>query len=592
MAGVKQTFDDIEKNIDSILHSLPLFRLPLNIALLDCLTVYERYMFEIGYIRDIVSHDAAMVKIKASIQTLVPETYRRCLSPIKDNYPRKTARELNTAQQAFVFCNRYSDFEHCFTLCHYGWFQGSVEDNVIAFTYPPDLDFGVAQLNRRLHIYNEERIIGRSLKAGLLPPSVSSGTYRRKLREAVQKGSKSILHSIPDDVYRGTREIAEATFPAPTIDLATQIGSYNLGEYFQFWLEFATLMLAQYVSCMERCEVEDANRVLMESVLSFTIDELADLINQRLGMSPNNVKNMICDLILNTNVKRPDVLIQPLVPLPSGEILVAPSLIYTANWELCLMRNWIQRYPDIYGRLIAQKKNKLADEVGGLFDPSRFMVSTRRKLHDEKNTEVGDVDVAVFDSCDGGLALFEVKWILEADSARESKKAEDQIIKGINQVLVNKSRFESDPQDFLKQVFPQRQIDSSDIKYVTVAVVANGDIGGNESQKSSVPVFDYYVTRDILKNQGGLSIQDIISSITEKHKTFADEINKMACVLYVKAGGYLLKAPGYSEVKPEYPSETDQRLRIGKTHPCICGSGRKYKDCCKRIEQYPDNALY
>lgn len=587
---MEKTFGDVEKDIDAALHSLPIFRLPLNVALIDCLTVFERQMLEANDIRPLSSHDAVIKYIKSSIQILIPKLYERCFKPTSAKYPPNTARAFNATQQALEFCIRYSSFEHCFMLHYYGWFQGSVDDNVITFSYPPDLNFGLGQLSRSLHIYKEEKALRQAREVGQLSPSVPPETMVRKLQEVVQRGNRYILDSIPDEVYVAHKEIAKAVFPSPTIDLATQIGSYTLEEYYTFWLEFATLMLVQHSFSLERSFRENLNRVATDSIFSFTVKELATLINHHLGLAPDTVADMVRDMVLNTDAKRPDVLIQPLLPLPPDTILIAPSLINTANWELCLMRNWIQRYPDVYSRTIAQKKGALADEVGRLFGSNRFVVSTRRKLENEHGGVVGDVDVAVFDPIDGGLVLFEVKWLLAADSAREAKVAEDQIVKGIEQVKDNKEQFESDPQVFLKRVFPQRHIDSSDIKYIRVAVVGYGDIGGNKSQNKGVPVFDYDLIQEVTEGLEASGLKKILASIEEKQNTFADEISKRECVLENMAAGYLLRLPGYT-TGSETTTSHKQPLKISSKQPCICGSGRKYRDCCKILEQYTDDVL-
>lgn len=586
-----KTFNDIERDIDATLHSLPIFRLPLNVALIDCLTIYESQMLEASDIRQLFSHDVAIVNIKRSIETLIPKLYERCLKPTSVKYKPNTARALNTARQALVFCSRYHSFEHSFTLHHYGWYQGSIDNYIISFTYPPDLDFGLGQLNKRLNLYRQERSIRQAEETGRYPPSVPRETVLRKLREVVKSGSKYILHAVPQEMYDAYKQIAEAIFPVPTIDRATRIGSYTLGEYYNFWLEFATLMLAQYSFSMERSIQGNFNQAVTDSILLFTVEELATLINHRLGLTSDTVKDMICEMILNLNVKRPDILIQPLLPLPPDKLIIAPSLIYTANWELCLLRNWNQRYPDIYSHTIAQKKHSLADEMGKLFNPNRFIVETNRKLKNEQGADIGDVDVAVFDPHDGGLALFEVKWILDVDSARESKKAEEQIVKGIEQIKSNKARLESNPQTFLNRVFIQRRVDVSDIKYIKIAVVGRGDIGGHETQNKGVPVFDYDLTCEVIRGLEEYNIESILSSVSEKHNALAKEIAGMECVMKIKAAGYFLCLPGWSEIEPEDSYESDQGSRIFRTAPCSCGSGRKYKDCCIRIEQYADNAF-
>ena len=588
---MEKTLGDVEKDIDAALHSLPIFRLPLNVALLDCLTVFESQMLEVSDIRQVISHDAAIVNVKRSIETLIPKLYERCLKPSSVKYTPNTTRALNTARQALDFCSRYHSFEHSFTLYHYGWYQGSIDNNIVSFTYPADLDFGLGQLNKRLNIYRQERAVDQARETGRYPPSVPRETVMRKLSEVVQSGSRYILHDVPEAMYDAYKQIAEAIYPVPTIDRATRMGNYTLGEYYNFWLEFATLMLVQHSFCSERSIRGNFNQAVTDSILLFTVDELATLINHRLGLALDTVKDMTREMILNFYVKRPDILIQPLLPLPPDKLIIAPSLIYTANWELCLLRNWNQRYHDIYSRTIAQKKYSLADEVGKLFNPNRFIIETNRKLKNERGIEIGDVDVAVFDPTDGGLALFEVKWILDADSARESKKAEEQIVKGIEQIKSNKARLESNPQSFLNSVFIQKRVDASDIKYVKIAVIGNGDIGGHESQNKGVPVFDYDLTREIIRGLEEYNIESLLSSVIEKHNAFAKETAGMECVMKIKAAGYLLCLPGWSETEPEDSSESNQTPTIHRNNPCPCGSGRKYKDCCKKIEQYLDNAL-
>ncbi|MFC1921404.1 YecA family protein [Chloroflexota bacterium] len=578
-----KTFDDVEKDIDAVLDSLPIFRLPLNVALIDCLSVYERQMLEVSDIRPFSSYDAIIVHIKESIQTLIPKLYKRCSKPTSAKYPPNTARAFNTAQQALEFCSRYSSFEHCFMMHHYDKYQGNIEGNVITFVYPPGMNFGLDQLGRSLHIYKEEQAVRQAWEAKQLPPSVLPETARRRMKEVMQSKTRYLLDSIPSEIYIAHKEIAKAVFPSPTIDMATNIGSYTLEHYYTFWLEFATLMLVQHSFCHARSFQENLSRVASESILSFTIEELAILINQHLGLAPEIVSDMVRDMVLNIDTKRPDVLIQPLLPLPPDTLLIAPSLIHTANWELCLMRNWSQRYPDIYSRIIAQKKGALADEVGRLFGSNRFVVSTCRKLKDEHGGVVGDVDVAVFDTKDGGLALFEVKWVLEADSVRESKVAEDQIVKGIEQVKENKERFESDPQNFLKMVFPQKHIDSSDIKYFRIVVVGNGDTGGHEPQKKGVPVFDYDLMREVTEGLEAAGLEEILTSIKAKQNTFIDEINKRECVIETMAAGYLFRLPGY-DTRPGPTASYKKPPRISNSQPCICGSGRKFRDCCKKLE--------
>lgn len=578
---MEKTFDAIEEDVDEAFRSLPIFKLPLNMALIDCLSVFERQMLEAGNIRPFSSYDASIVHFKKSIQTLIPKLYEYCFKPNSAKYPANTTRAFDAAQQALEFSYRYSSFEHCFMMYHYNKFQGNVEGNIITFTYPPGLNFGLDQLGRSLHVYKQEKAVHHATQSKLTP-SVLPEIVVRKMHDVVQRGNRYVLDSIPDEIYIAHKEIAKAVFPSPTINLATRVGSYTLENYYTFWLEFAALMLVQNSFCHARLLTETIRRVASDNVLSFSIGELVTLINKHLELEPEIVSDMVRDMILNTGAKRPDALIQPLLPLPPDTLIIAPSLISTSNWELCLMRNWIQRYPDIYSRIIAQKKGSLADDVGKLFNSDRFVVSSRRKLKDEHGGVVGDVDVAIFDRNDGGLALFEVKWVLEPDSVRESMAAENQIAKGIEQVKDNKKRFESLPQKFLKMVFPQRHIDSSDIKYVRIAVIGNGDTGGHEPQKQGVPAFDYDLMKEVIEGLEAPGLEKVLTSIEEKQNTFIDKINEQECVMETMAAGYLVRLPGYT-TEPEPMVSDNKPFKISNSQPCICGSGRKFRDYCKRL---------
>jgi len=76
---------------------------------------------------------------------------------------------------------------------------------------------------------------------------------------------------------------------------------------------------------------------------------------------------IIDSLILDQKSKRPDLQLQPFIPIDGTELLMlSPSLVYTSNWEVCLLRNWAKK-PGKYGDLIAHQKLGLEDEVASCF---------------------------------------------------------------------------------------------------------------------------------------------------------------------------------------------------------------------------------
>jgi hypothetical protein len=326
-------------------------------------------------------------------------------------------------------------------------------------------------------------------------------------------------------------------------------------------------------------------------LLFLSSSEFIDLLGKRNKMPSNVISSILHDICLNTSGKRPDILIQPLIRESSSLLFIAPSLIYTHNWEVCLLRNWAKFNHDVYSRTVAQKKTKLSDLFASQFDMRRFMVSTRKKLYDRQHKEIGDVDVTIFDPEDGLLALFEVKWIIEPDSVQETIEADRKIFEGTNQVLACKSQFESDPQDFLKQVFPNRLIEASKINKIQIGVIVYGDVGGNDTIKSGVPIFDYYLTCEAIKEKAGQSLRIILDHARLKHDTICTDITRKSLVMRIKLGGILFVLPGYGKKLKRNNTSEKSTPNLGRTSPCICGSGKKYKDCCKNLETYEDDVL-
>jgi len=592
MAANAISIQDIEKRIDTILDRLPIFRLPMDVAVLNCLTAFESVFYRIGQLDDRFSHNAAIINAKASLQTIIPLVFSKCSKSVSPLEKKRALTFLSNAKQSLKFCERCAVLQHSFILFHRHWYQGSIDGRVLTFSYPEGTDFGRTELHLVLHDYHEERTLSQSVKSRLPLPTEISWATRQALRKVAQTKS-DVVRSIPDEVYTPLRQLIEATMPRPTIDLGTRIGSYTVRDYYRFWIEFSTLAMAYREVCNERCRLEDPNRVLEDRVLSLAFDELVCLLTKRTEIAEDVVTSMLMDVTLDTATERPDILVQPLVRSTPTKVWIAPSLIFTSNWEVCLLRNWAKRYSGSYGGVVAQKKDKLSDTIGLLFTQSKFIVSIRRKLRDSQGRNAGDIDVAVFDVRDGTLVLLEVKWIIEPDSIQETLNTNQQISKGIEQIKRAWRQFESHPGSFLKQIFPNNKIEPSDVKDLRIAVIANGDVGSSlEVTKSDVPVLDYYVTYDCVNETPNSALSAILNRTAEKHAKLAAQIGHKAYVMQVKAGGFLFRLPGYRQQTAQDPPIEGRRAIHGRTFLCLCGSGLKYKDCCKPLEGFYDDVLH
>lgn len=301
---------------------------------------------------------------------------------------------------------------------------------------------------------------------------------------------------------------------------------------------------------------------------------------------------MLSDLVLHVESSHPDALIQPLIPMPNTRtVLIAPSLIFTTNWEVCLLRNWARLYPDGYGAIIASRKVELAKSFGMALDSERFVVATDKTLVDGQGRTVGDVDVAVFDPSDGSLGLFEVKWLIEPDSPKETIRAEQEIAHGIDQVLRNRHEFERDALSFLKQVFANHEIETTSVREVKCYVVGHGDVGLKDDEDNGVYVLDYFLSVDIIAASKDISLRQSLSLIIAKQREISESIRDGASTLSIKLAGYVLRLPGFRPSTTPYLLKSTRTQPPGRNSPCICGSGMKYKKCCLELERHADDVV-
>ncbi|MFC1962612.1 YecA family protein [Chloroflexota bacterium] len=456
----------------------------------------------------------------------------------------------------------------------------------------PDTDFGRAQLSLILHRHRESQRLSRSVESGRLPPSISAEKTSKAMLKAVQHiDIKEIMYQLPDDTYMPFREMVKASLPSQTIDETTYFQGYTVGEYHQFWIEFTTLMGIYLMACEKKEIIDKSFNSLGNRVLQFSLPTIVILVTNRGNVGKETTKHILSDLILDLKASHPDVLVQPLIPFPSKQIiLLSPSLITTTNWEVCLLRNW-SSYPDVYGRVIGAKKDRLSDQFSRIFNSQRFVVSTRKKLYSGSGQLVGDVDVAVFDPSEGLLVLFEVKWLIEPDSPRETIKAHMELETGIKQVLRNKSEFTRDPTNFLTQVFPDRTVEVTAIKDLKCFVAARGSVGHKDDWQNQVLILDYSLSSDIIASSGNSSLRQMIEAVIDQQRILSDFAAKRAGIMRMKLAGYLFCLPGYGNFI-EKPPVHRRRKEVERNNPCLCGSGLKYKKCCLGLEKYSENAMY
>jgi hypothetical protein len=562
--GHPHNIDELEQYLDKALLNLRVYELPLHLALKTSLTIFEdRQRTITNRIPNHLSTEAAMIHHKRSIEILIPNLFRNC--KIKEPPKGKitvTPDVMKIVTDALDFCERYYFAIHVYTQYHQKQFTGSLNGRIANFRYANGIDIGRSTLNFALHQYHQQTTMTKSKLLGKLPPSIPPNKHIEALHRHIEsKDLGALIHAIPADVYIPMREIVEATQYKPSVAAEANCGKYSVAECYDFWLEFITLMVIYTHACEEKKMAEKSFNLLEHRLLQLDLPQLAALLAEWGAVKYELASSVLSDLVFDVESNRPDVLIQPLIPLPNTKtVLIAPSLIFTTNWEVCLLRNWVLLYPDKYGAIIASKKTVLAKSFGETFNPKQFVVSTNRKLNNEQGQRIGDVDVAVFDPSDGLLALFEVKWLIEPDSPRETIRAEQEIAYGIDQVLKSKHEFEKNASSFLKQVFPNHKIEAASVKEVKCYVVGYGDVGFKDDEDNGVYVLDYLLSIEIVTASKNTPLRQLLLRIIDKQRGISDAIRKGATTMSIKLAGYMLRLPGFKPPITPYLT-TEERAK-------------------------------
>lgn len=590
-----QSINELERHFDEALARLRVYELPLSVALRASLAAFEEWHSTVAdHTQERPDAFAAMLHCKGALEILMPNLFKRCRPQVGPEQLAVVAASISeSVADALHFCQRYHFAVHAYTLYHQKQFTGSLCGRLADFRYSKGFTLGRSSLSLRLHNYHEQRSVDGSRLSGMLLPSTDPGGSREALVTRLRcTDPRSILDSPPDDIYIPIRQIVEAATPGPTVDTTASCGDYSIGDFRDLWIEFMVRMSAYSLTCEERSKIDDSFNLLEHRILRLTLPELAEILANRGAVDINIAQSILPDLVFDTEASRPDVLVQPLVPMPdTRSVLVAPSLISTANWEVCVLRNWTRLYREIYGKVIAGKKGELANSLGNALASKSFVTSVNRDVTDGEGQTIGDVDVACFDASDGLLVMFEIKWLIEPDSVREAVRTDDEISHAFEQAIRCRRAFENDNRRFLKELFPDCGVSVSAVNEVRCYVVARGDLGNKDDEENDIQVLDYLLTTETIAQFTGAPLRQIIARIVDRQAEISRSIEEGAYPLQINLAGYLIRLPGYSTAaRPIIKGKPDIK-KPGRNERCTCGSGRKYKKCCLELASYDGDVL-
>lgn len=590
-----QDIEEVERHFDEALSRLRAYELPLPVALHASLVGFEELnCTATSLLPERFPAFAAMLHHKAGLEVLIPNLFRRC-RPQESLEARfiGTRNIVDAVTDALQFCERYHFVVHSYTLYHHKQFTGSLRGRVVDFQYAKAFSVGRSSLNLLLRNHHEQSAVNQSRLSGILRPSIAPNKSREALVRRIRCADvEAILGSTPDEVYTPIREIVEAAIARPTVDSNASCGAYSIGDCYDFWTEFMVRMLAYNLACEEKNRMDDSFNLSEHRILQLTLPELSALLANRGAVEYSVALSILSDLVFDSTASRPDILVQPLIPIPSTEIvLIAPSLIFTTNWEVCTLRNWTKLYPGMYGKVIASKKGELAKSLASALAARGFITSANRRITGAKGETISDVDVAAFDPLDGLLAIFEVKWLIEPDSTREAIRTDQEITYAIEQSIRCKREFHNDRSRFLKQVFPDRDVGVSALTDIKCYVVARGDTGNKDDEENDIYVLDYLLSIDTITNSTNVPLRQILSRVIDKQVEISNSIEAGAHALKVKLAGYLIHLPGYGAVAGPIVKRGIRTEQPRRNDRCVCGSGRKYKKCCLELASYDEDIV-
>jgi hypothetical protein len=595
--------DIAENHIDSVLDNLRMFTLASHISLFMVLAMFEQILVALPLMNLAYSKGTShriqtlnIVRLRDSLACLIPRVFNKCSrKPIKQddiNNLRKLAVNSTYqlyAKQSINYCQRYSWIAYYITGYKQGWFGCTINGSEITFTYPAGIDIPQSLMHHRVKPLHETMDMDKDLLSAYNEPS---GILDESLISSLRhKTPEQFLDLIPDDLFQNNKKLMLATMPRPSVNEEAKFDRYTVGEYYKFWVSLATLMACYLDLCMtkHRSNPKQAFRSL---VVITTLEKIAELISIKTeGLSIRTCKDISQDLVFDPNAKRPDIQVHCFFPINNSQyILLSPQLIMTTNWEVCLLRHWSNKSPAIYGDIIASTKDRLADDLASLFEHATIEKSVRKKIIDSNKHLVGDVDLAIYDKSIRYLVVIQMKWLIEPDSFQEESHVREELHEGAEQILKVQKLALSNKSQLIKHLYPNNEVIPDDVTEIQYFLICRGSVSGDiDTLAMDVPLLDYQLSYEILKGNSNSNLSIRFQEVLDTHNKIKKDIEGEICYSGMKLAGYLWRTP-VGKIPPKGMKQPTTKHYSNRS-PCLCGSGRLYRDCCQVIDTLPEDGV-
>lgn len=529
--------------------------------------------------------------IKESLDVIVPKICEASTSPGALHLDQEGEdRLLADVEHGLAFSARYYAAAVAFPQMYQGYLKADIQGRTVRFDYP-SLDLARASfLNRIIHVRAAEDALGYAVKSSGAATYIEASWFSAGLPAG--SGPTSILWPVERttrQAHDSVKSLVLAKTPESIIPREVSCGSYTIGEAYQVWIELQTLTALHGFLARHSLEAEQHENLsspkfpLLSLLLSFGLSELASIVSDHSGVPARVASTVLADWVFRPDATHPDIIARPLCPLPSStSLLCAPFMVESANWEACFFRNLAVSDPGRYGAtVIPHKKHPLAEQLSEAFRRHGYAVATNQDLFDGGGQLVGDVDVAILDTEDGRLDIVELKWLIPPDSIRESMQSDKEIQLARKQVKRLSQTISSDAESAVRQLFgDNRPSPSGRVHLGTSVVISRGAVGYSALLDDPL-VFDFDSTMSVVSSENMGSLDHLWHAVKQAHDDIQSGITGPFYPPSDLSGVRILMPAFTNQVLPL--SDTDAKSKLGRNDPCDCGSGAKFKKCCKLI---------
>jgi hypothetical protein len=463
----------VELSIDSYCESTPLTKSPLSTAAAHLLMSLEASLTLSAQTPSLQRFSAKSDHLISGAGHATRWVHKKCR---RSNRAPNHFSDLATgnAYNAIALGINYDPFYYAYTLASRGIITLTTEREEIItqglltespeyeaynrLTKPSDADQPTDEI---IGIANNIRSISRAGSINIL-----SDSYTSVLHEIEQAISSSIAlrFSLPEQ---------------------WETSKYTFGEFKSTFIALCSL-------CVLKILINAVHGKGIESfIIATDIKSIAKRIAQIANTDSDKSHGVLSDLTYGSNsIVRPDIAIQPLIPVNNDTIILAPHLPICISPErnLCVLLNKIDFEKKNYLALVSQKEEIMAEKIKNGITRVGIKFAKRIQLK-----RLSDIDLAIIEESTRSCLIVELKWFIYPAEPQEVLHKSEELKEGVKQAqkIINGDR---------NLILNALGIDRS--YSIDAAVASENWIGMSNVQNPTIPIINAQHLTDVVNNRG------------------------------------------------------------------------------------------